>query len=86
MFDNSAKYLFKLGDVKGEGKMSHPRGLLTVLGLYRQMNTIMIFISVIITTIEFKSSLKTFNSSLSLVKILFTTLVTLNTTKTISLS
>ena len=28
IFDNTAKYLFKFGDGKGEGKMSHPRGLL----------------------------------------------------------
>ena len=28
VFDNTAKYLFKFGDVKGEGKMSHPKGLL----------------------------------------------------------
>ena len=28
VFDNTAKYLFKFGDEKGEGKMSHPRGLL----------------------------------------------------------
>ena len=28
VFDNTAKYLFKFGDVKGEGKMSRPRGLL----------------------------------------------------------
>ena len=27
VFDNTAKYLFKFGDEKGEGKMSHPRGL-----------------------------------------------------------
>ena len=28
MFDNTAKYLLKFGDGKGEGKMSSPRGLL----------------------------------------------------------
>ena len=28
VFDNTAKYLLKFGDVKGEGKMSYPRGLL----------------------------------------------------------
>ena len=28
VFDNTAKYLLKFGDGKGEGKMSHPRGLL----------------------------------------------------------
>ena len=28
VFDNTAKYLFKFGDGKGEGKMSSPRGLL----------------------------------------------------------
>ena len=28
VFDNTAKYLSKFGDGKGEGKMSHPRGLL----------------------------------------------------------
>ena len=28
VFDNTAKYLFKFGDGKGEGKMSFPRGLL----------------------------------------------------------
>ena len=28
VFDNTAKYLFKFGDGKGEGKMSYPRGLL----------------------------------------------------------
>ena len=28
VFDNTAKYLLKFGDVKGEGKMSHPSGLL----------------------------------------------------------
>ena len=28
VFDNSAKYLLKFGDGKGEGEMSHPRGLL----------------------------------------------------------
>ena len=28
VFDNSAKYLFKFGDVKEEGKMSSPKGLL----------------------------------------------------------
>ena len=28
VFNNTAKYLFKFGDEKGEGKMSHPRGLL----------------------------------------------------------
>ena len=28
VFDNTAKYLFKFGDGKGEGKMSNPRGLL----------------------------------------------------------
>ena len=28
VFDNTAKYLFKFGDGKGEGKMSYPKGLL----------------------------------------------------------
>ena len=28
VFDNTAKYLFKFGDVKGEGKLSYPVGLL----------------------------------------------------------
>ena len=28
VFDNTAKYLLKFGEEKGEGKMSHPRGLL----------------------------------------------------------
>ena len=28
VLNNTAKYLFKFGDVKGEGKMSHPKGLL----------------------------------------------------------
>ena len=28
VFDNTAKYLFKFRDGKGEGKMSHPKGLL----------------------------------------------------------
>ena len=28
VFDNTAKYLYKFGDGKGEGKMSYPRGLL----------------------------------------------------------
>ena len=28
VFDSTAKYLFKFGDGKGEGKMSHPKGLL----------------------------------------------------------
>ena len=28
VFDNTAKYLLKFGDGKGEGKMSHPKGLL----------------------------------------------------------
>ena len=28
VFDNTAKYLLKFGDGKGEGKMSYPRGLL----------------------------------------------------------
>ena len=31
VFDNTAKYLFKFGDGKGEGKMSYPRGLLICL-------------------------------------------------------
>ena len=42
----------------------------TSLVVYLQMNPIMIFIFVILTTIEFKLSLKTFNTSLNLVKIL----------------
>ena len=58
----------------------------TILVVYQQMSTIMIFIFVIMATIEFKLSLKTFNTSLNLVKIFFTALVTSSSTKTISLS
>ena len=116
VFNNTAKYLLKFGDGKGEGKMSYPRGLL-IRGnkvFVSHSDCILVyqldgkFVSSIgskgsgelqfncpcglstdeynndiyicdncITTIEFKSSLKTFNSSLSSVKILFTTLVTL---------
>ena len=50
------------------------------------MNLTMISISVIVTTIVFKISLKTSNTSLSLVKIYSTTLLTSNSTETVSLS
>ena len=34
VFDNTAKYSFKFGDGKGEGKMSYPRGLLILIIKY----------------------------------------------------
>ena len=56
------------------------------LTVYQQMNTMVIFIFVIIVTIVFKLSLKSFNTSLSSVKIFSTILLISNSTKTISLS
>ena len=56
------------------------------LPVYQQMNTMVIFIFVIVSTIVFKLSLKTFNASLSSVYIFSTTLVMSNSTKTISSS
>ena len=131
VFDNTARYLFKFGDGKGEGKMSNPIGLLIsgnrvlvtqnlkitqynnyiqvyeldgklvryswkwkftkkynspFLSVYQQMNTMVIFIFVIVVTIVFKLSLETLNTNLSSVKIFSTTLMMPNSTKTISLS
>ena len=58
----------------------------TFLTVYQQMDTMVIYIFVTIITIVFKLYLKTLNTSLSSVKIFFSTLVMSNFTKTISLS
>ena len=107
VFDNTAKYLFKFGNGKGEGKMSNPISLLLCVNrvlvtqysdyiqvyeldgkfvtrfggsgnrklqfylpsVYLQMNTMVIFIFVIIVTIVFKLSLKPqYKSEFGLVK------------------
>ena len=77
VYQLDGKFVSSIGS-EGSGEFGVIQLFLVV---YQQMSTIMIFIFVIITTIEFKSSLKIFNSSLSSVKILFTILMTLNTTK-----
>ena len=66
---------------EGNGKLQFncPWGL-------QLMNPIMKFIFVTKTTIEFKLSLKTFITSLNSVRILYTTLLILHSTKTTSLS